>query len=478
VTHPRGDRRADAGGPDTSARRTRLRDLAATTPAGRDRYVDLLRAVAIVVVVVGHWTVSAVTVTDDGHLGWVNLLRVESWTHPVTWAVQVMPVVFLVGGYANAASWASHRGRGGSAAAWVRARALRLLRPAAAFLTVLFSGYLVARVLGAEPTVARAAVWAAAISLWFLVVYLAVVAAAPALLAADRRWGLAGVLAAVLVVAAGDIARVVTGSPGAAAANYLVAWAAMHGLGVAWYRGRLTRTRRQAWAFLAGGLAATVALTGWGPYAVTMVGAAPPPALGNTAPPTLALLTLAVAQTGAVLLLRPAADRWVARRRVWLAVVAVNAVALTLYLWHMVPVVVTGLTLVPAGVLPQREVGSAVWFVLRVPWLVALAVLLVGFVAVAARWERRTSPGDGEPSPLVVTSGVLACLAGLAGLGVGGPDGLLPPVGGVPAGELLLFACGLVLLTSRGAPSRGRTQPGRARRTSARAATTGDHRST
>src|SRR3712207_8362855 len=57
--------------------------------------------------------------------------------------VQVMPVVFLVGGYANAASWTSHRGRGGSGAAWVRARALRLLRPAAPFLTVLFSGYLV-----------------------------------------------------------------------------------------------------------------------------------------------------------------------------------------------------------------------------------------------------------------------------------------------------------------------------------------------
>src|SRR3712207_3838579 len=90
--------------------------------------------------------------------------------------VQVMPIVFLVGGYANAASWTSHRGRGGSVAAWVRARALRLLRPAAPFLTVLFSGYLVARTLGAEPDVARAAVWAAAISLWFLVVYLAVVA--------------------------------------------------------------------------------------------------------------------------------------------------------------------------------------------------------------------------------------------------------------------------------------------------------------
>jgi len=130
----------------------------------------------------------------------------------------------------------------------------------------------------------------------------------------------------------------------------------VHQLGVAWYRGTLTRARWQAWALLGGGLTALVVLTGWGPYAVTMVGGAPAPALANTAPPTLALLALASAQTGAVLLLRRPADRWMRRPRPWLAVVAVNAVVLTVYLWHMVPVVIAGTTLVAGGVLPQREV--------------------------------------------------------------------------------------------------------------------------
>ena len=41
-----------------------VRDLAAATPASRNRVVDLLRAAAIVVVVLGHWLMAAVVVRD------------------------------------------------------------------------------------------------------------------------------------------------------------------------------------------------------------------------------------------------------------------------------------------------------------------------------------------------------------------------------------------------------------------------------
>ena len=444
----------------TTGASSRAADLAAATPAHRDRYVDLLRALAIVVVVIGHWTISAVTV-DRGRLGWANVIAALPWAHPLTWLFQVMPVVFLVGGYANAASWTSHRGGGTSAAGWVRSRALRLLRPTAAFLAVLVTGYGAALALGADVQVARAAVWASAISLWFLVVYLAVTSMAPLLLAADRRWGLGGVLVLVGVVAAGDAARLLTGHAAAAGASYLAAWAAMHQLGVAWYRGALTRARWPAFALVGGGAAALVVLTGWGPYAVTMVGGAPPPDLQNTAPPTLALLALASAQAGAVLLLRPTADRVLQRPRLWLVVVAVNAVVLTVYLWHMVPVVIAGTTLVANGALEQREVGTAAWFAWRLPWLAILAVMLVAIVAVTARWEHRMlSVGRVEPPPVVVGTGVVASLAGLAGLGVGGPEGLLPTAAGVPVGELLLFALGLALLTGRQRPRGSSPEPG------------------
>ncbi|WP_199424116.1 acyltransferase family protein [Actinotalea solisilvae] len=433
------------------------RDIAAVTPAARDRYVDLLRAAAIVVVVAGHWTVSAVTV-HDGELGWINLLQVAAWTAPLTWLFQVMPVVFLVGGYANGASWETHRRRGGTAAAWVRSRALRLLRPTAPFLLALVGGYAAAAVAGADPRITRAAVWLAAISLWFLVVYLAVVALGPLLLAAHARWGLATVAVPATLVAVGDVLRLTTGSAVPGAAAYLLAWVAVHQLGVAWRAGRLTRSPRTAWALVGGGLTALVLLTGPGPYGVTMVGAAPPPDLDNTAPPTLALLTLAATHTGLVLLVRRPADRWLARPRAWAAVVRVNAVALTLYLWHMVPVVLLGTTLVASGVLPQRPVGSGAWFLLRLPWLGLLAAVLVALVAVVGRWEqparppeRPRAPDGRDPGPArvdgrVVGAGVTACLGGLLGLGVGGTDGLLPAVAGVPVAELALVGVGLGLV--------------------------------
>ena len=408
--------------------------------------------------VLGHWVVTAVTVTD-GRLGWTNLLTTERWTHPLTWLFQVMPVVFLVGGYANAASWDSHRQRGGSASAWVRLRALRLLRPTAVFLTALVLGSGAAVAFGARLGLPATAVWLAASSLWFLVVYLAVVSLAPALVAADRRWDTAGVLVLVGVVAAGDIARLLTGSTVVAAASYLAAWAAVHQLGVAWYEGRLTRTRWPAYALAGGGLAMLVLLTVWGPYAVTMVGWSEPPELPNTAPPTAALLALASAQTGVVLLLRHAADRLLTRPRVWLAVVTVNAVVMTAYLWHLVPVVLAGAALMATGVFPTPPVGSGEWFALRIPWILVLAVLLAGLVAAVGRWETPTTPTgravDAGPSALVVGLGVGACLAGLLGLGVGGTDGLLASVGGVPVIELVLFATGLALLMTTGRRSGG-----------------------
>lgn len=436
-----GESSRGAGGP-----RMRARELALATPADRDRYVDLLRAVAIVAVVLGHWFVAAVTVTD-GRLDGVNLLSVLPWTHPLTWLFQVMPIFFLVGGYANAASWDAHRRRDGSTSGWVRVRVLRLLRPTAVLLVALVGGYGAAVGLGSEFSVARRAVWLAGISLWFLVVYLAVVVLAPVLLNWQRRWGPVSLIPLVMIVAAGDAARLATGSAASAAANYLVAWIAVHQLGVAWHDGSLTRARWPAYVLAGGGIALLVLLTGWGPYAVTMVGGAAPPELGNTAPPTLALLALASAQAGAALLLRRVAVVWLARPRVWVAVVTVNAVALTVYLWHMVPVVLVGMGLVATRLFPQPPIGSGAWLVLRIPWILLLAAVLLVLVAATARWE--TVPASTTtlvPSPAVVALGVGACLAGLTGLGVSATEGLVPALGALPVGELVLFAAGLALV--------------------------------
>ena len=437
----------------------RIRELADATPDRRDRYVDLLRAVAILVVVLGHWLTSAVT-TTDGRLGGVNLIYVETWVHPVTWLFQVLPLFFLVGGYVNAASLDAHRGRGDSVAAWVRSRALRLLRPTAVFVAVLVAGYAVALGVGADPQVTRTAVWLAGISLWFLVVYLAVVALAPAVIAWQRRCGIWTLVTLLVIVAAGDTARVITGSDLPATANYVVGWLAVHQVGVLWRDGALTRTRRTAWALAVGGAVVAVSLITWGPYGITMVGSAPPPELGNADPPTLALLALAALQAGVALLLRPVLEGWLHRARVWRAVVAVNAVILTIFLWHMVPVVIAGATLVATGVFPQPDVGSGQWFALRVPWLAVLAVILAAVVAAFARVEVAAPRARGRaPSAWTVGVGVVTCVAALAGIGVSGAEGVIPPVLGLPLGELTLFGLGLTVISRAGLGGRTTTAP-------------------
>jgi fucose 4-O-acetylase-like acetyltransferase len=83
--------------------------LAAKTPPTRNRYVDFLRAVSIGAVVFGHWLAAAPYVDERGELTPTHMLAVSPWTQGLTWVIQVMPVFFIVGGYANGISWRAAR---------------------------------------------------------------------------------------------------------------------------------------------------------------------------------------------------------------------------------------------------------------------------------------------------------------------------------------------------------------------------------
>ena len=76
----------------------------AATPAGRDRTVDLMRAVSIAVVVLWHWA-GSVTHHRDGEIVMPNPIDQVPLLWLATWVGQVMPVFFLVGGFANLAAW-------------------------------------------------------------------------------------------------------------------------------------------------------------------------------------------------------------------------------------------------------------------------------------------------------------------------------------------------------------------------------------
>lgn len=426
-----------------------MRRAAERTPAHRDRHVDLLRAVAIGAVVAGHWLAVHVTVEDGGPRGG-NVLDVVPWTRPLTWLFQVMPIFFLVGGFANAASLTSYRRRGGNAVEWTLRRTDRLMRPTTTLLVVLVAGALAARAAGAGGHLAGLAVWLAGIPLWFLAAYVAVVALTPLMYAAHRRFGLAVPVVLAGLVGLGDAARWSPAVPYAGEANYLLAWLAVHQLGIAWRDGRLPARRGVALPMAGLGLLALVALTVAGPYPISMVGAATGEEIQNTAPPTLALLALAVTQTGLALLLHDAGNRWLRRRRPWTAVVAVNSVIMTVFLWHMTAVVLAVPILHAAGLLPQAVPGSPAWVLLRLPWLAVLAVILGVLVALFGRVERRTGPlpvpgGATGPLPFARTfAGVAAVLAGLLGIALAGPGEHGPA--GMPTWALLGYLAGAAVL--------------------------------
>ncbi len=102
--------------------------LAEQTPEARNRYVDLLRALSIMAVVLGHWILAAPHLAGpEPRLA--HLLDVLPWSRWLTWGFQVMPVFFFVGGYSNGTSWDGARRGQQPYDAWLESRLRRLLGP-------------------------------------------------------------------------------------------------------------------------------------------------------------------------------------------------------------------------------------------------------------------------------------------------------------------------------------------------------------
>lgn len=201
-----------------------VRDLAATTPVERNRVVDLLRGCAILVVILGHWLMAAVQVRDGG-LVMGHLLALAPWTHPLTWVFQVMPVFFVVGGYANGLSWRSARRRHLPYAAWLRARLRRLLVPVVPLLLLWLVATGVAWEAGVPAATLRTASQVALVPTWFLAAYVVVCAVAPATLWLWERTGWASIAGGLVVAGLVDLVSIRADLLLVGFVNYLVVWA-------------------------------------------------------------------------------------------------------------------------------------------------------------------------------------------------------------------------------------------------------------
>jgi hypothetical protein len=144
------------------------------------------------------------------------------------------------------------------------------------------------------------------------------------------------------------------------------------------------------------------------------------------------------------------------RPRLWQWVTRLNPAVMTVYLWHMVPVIIVAVAFYPTGVLPQPAIGTGQWWLLRLVWFALLTLVLVPLVMAVMRAERpilRLPSGVGPAgpwSPALLALGLAASMASLARLAVGG----FAPAGRLPLLVLAGFAAGLacIVLTGRAPP--------------------------
>ena len=383
--------------------------VAAATPEDRDRYLDLLRGLAIAVVVLGHWLLAVVWM-QDGHLRASAVLDAAPATRWLTWILQVMPLFFLVGGVVNARSWRAARNAGAVWAAWVGRRAARLLRPTTVVVWTWVALAAVASAAGVERSLIVLGARNALIPLWFLAVYLLLTAAVPALLASYDRLGV-GLVAVLLVAAAAVDAAVRAGVPLVGYANYALVWAVPVVLGFAWSDGSLDRRAVRIGLPMAA-LVALVAAVAWLGYPVTMIRVAE---AGGPNVPVVTLALLGCVQAGIALALRGPVTAWLQRPGPWAAVVRVNTVAMTVYLWHLTIMVLTIGVLSQTGSWWSVAPLSASWWLTRPLWLMALVVVLAPVVVGLVPVEHSVPPARPHGAGRMATVGMLAATATAAG---------------------------------------------------------------
>jgi fucose 4-O-acetylase-like acetyltransferase len=365
--------------------------LVAATPPSRDRVVDLLRAASICVVVLWHWSLSITHWNASGALTMPNPIGDVPGLWAATWVLQVMPVFFFVGGYANLAGWQATVRDGGGAARFLRGRMRRLLAPLVPWLGCWVVVDLAWQAAGGRSVTDWGMV--VFVPLWFLGVYAGVVLAVPVTARLHRVWrGRALALMAAGVMAA-DVARMgldVEG-PLPGLAGSACAWLFCHQLGYFWRDGTLVAGgRARARVLMAAGLGALVALTTVGPYPPSMV-AVRGEATSNMFPTTVCIAALATFQLGLMLHFRARLEAWLQGRRPWRAVVAANGVAMPVFCWHMTALVAF-LGLYEWAGFTLADEPTAAWWLTRPLWVVGPGLLLAGVLFLLARSGGRKRP--------------------------------------------------------------------------------------
>ncbi len=391
--------------------------LADRTPESRNRYVDFLRPVSIGAVVVGHWLIAAPHIAG-GRIQAGHMLDLAPWTQWLTWAFQVMPVFFIVGGFANGISWRAAQRSGRDYGDWLISRLRRLVGPLLPLILLWAVIGAVARSRGVSAEFVKVGSQMALIPIWFLAVYVMVVVAVPATHAAWKRFGLGSFWALAVGAVMAD-AAFFGGVRPLGWLNYAFVWLAVHQLGYAWLDGHLTGPRK-ALLWSVGGLAVLIGLVTIGPYPLSMVGV-PGEAVSNSLPPKIALLALGCFQGGLLISLEAPVRRWLKRRVPWTMTVVVNGMIMTIFLWHLTAMtLLVGLALALGGIGLTVEPGSGVWWASRPIWMAVYASGLAVLSLLFARFERPSARAETPAAVWRQIAGAALVCFGLALLALDG----------------------------------------------------------
>jgi hypothetical protein len=390
------------------------------TPAARNRVVDTWRVIALGVVVLGHWLSASIWIQPDGTVTVMNTLEWIPYAEWFTWVVQVMPVFFFVGGYANARALDRKQV---NRRTWIVGRFRRLFTPAVP-LILTWTVLAVALTRFIDADLVHAGVLNATLPIWFLAVYLTLIAIAPFTYAWWQRSGWLSVavfgVGAVLI----DIAYIGFGVPGIGWLNYFFVWSFVHQLGYVWASAdrsgrRITVRSGIGLTSLSIGVLVMLTASEWYPAAmVTIPGGGP----NNINPPNTAIVILALAEIGVILASKGVVGRFAERPRAWRWIVGISGLMMTIYLWHL-----TSLSLIAAagifvfdGAFFSIEPGTTLWWVTRPVFDVVLAAGLAILVMIFGRFEIDINTTFRPMSRRFVTIGLVATIVALSGTAFAG----------------------------------------------------------
>jgi len=360
----------------------------------RDLTLDIARVFCVVLVVAIHLMMVGVGFDAAGGLVVSKPLEEQTWFPFATWAGQIMPLFFVVGGFASLTAWRSLQRRGEGASQYVRNRVLRLAQPALPLFIFYVAVIGVARLVGVDKELLDVVIVGAGLPLWFLAAYALCQAFVPIM----AGWHARAPRATLLVLLAGvvlvDALRFTTGVSEVGLANLFFVWILVQQIGF-WYADGWFAARNgwQLFGLAAGAYVVMAAVTlpdGW--YSNDM--------LANLNPPTLPLVLLAVAQACILRALKPALSRLMNTHAARAVVFLVGTRLMTIYLWHL-PLIIalSGVALLIPGASPTP--GSPGWWMSRPIFFVIVFAALFALSFAVGRWEAPREVGI-TPPPFIV----------------------------------------------------------------------------